>query len=60
MLTAFKIAFPLGTVIAVENFGAGDILEIEKPGGKAAMVPFRSGIADLAEDRIIVDPAFLV
>lgn len=50
---------PLGTVIAVENFGAGDILEIEKTGGKTAMVPFRSGIADLAEARVIVDPAFL-
>ncbi|HEY9554693.1 ribosome maturation factor RimM [Allosphingosinicella sp.] len=50
---------PLGTVVAVENFGAGDILEIEKPGGKTAMVPFRKGIADLAEGRIIVDPEFL-
>jgi 16S rRNA processing protein RimM len=50
----------LGTVLAVENFGAGDILEIEKLGGKTAMVPFRGGIADLVEGRIIIDPAFLV
>jgi len=49
----------LGSVVAVENFGAGDILEIEKPGGKRSMVPFRSGIADLAEGRIVVDPVFL-
>jgi 16S rRNA processing protein RimM len=49
----------LGTVVAVENFGAGDILEIEKPGGKTAMVPFRAGIADLVEGRIVLDPAFL-
>lgn len=49
----------LGTIIAVENFGAGDILEIEKLDGKRAMVPFREGIADLADNRIVVDPAFL-
>ena len=50
---------PLGTVLAVENFGAGDILEIEKPDGKRSMVPFRPGVADLEEGRIRVDPAFL-
>ena len=50
----------LGEVVAVDNFGAGDILEIERPGGARAMVPFREGIADLKEDRIVVDPAFLV
>jgi 16S rRNA processing protein RimM len=50
---------PLGTVVAVENFGAGDILEIETPGGKRAMVPFRQGIADVADGRILVDPVFL-
>ncbi|HWH17946.1 MAG TPA: ribosome maturation factor RimM [Allosphingosinicella sp.] len=49
----------LGTVVAVENFGAGDIIEIEKPDGKRVMVPFRDGIADLAGGRIIVDPVFL-
>jgi 16S rRNA processing protein RimM len=49
----------LGTIVSVENFGAGDILEIEKPDGKRSMVPFREGIADLAEGRIVVDPLFL-
>jgi 16S rRNA processing protein RimM len=49
----------LGTVVAVENFGAGDILEIEKPDGRRSMVPFRDGIADLADGRIVVDPVFL-
>ena len=49
----------LGAVVAIENFGAGDILEIEKPDGKRSMVPFREGIADLGEDKIVVDPAFL-
>ena len=50
---------PLGRVAAVEDFGAGDILEIEKPDGRRTMVPFRAGVADLAEGRIVVDPEFL-
>jgi 16S rRNA processing protein RimM len=49
----------LGSVVAVEDFGAGDIIEIEKPDGKRTMVPLRPGIADLAEGRIVVDPLFL-
>lgn len=32
---------PLGTVVAVENYGAGDVLEIERPNGKRFMVPMR-------------------
>jgi len=50
---------PLGRVVAVEDFGAGDILEIEKPDGRRTMVPFRTGVADLEENRIVADPAFL-
>lgn len=49
----------LGTIAAVDNFGAGDILEIERTDGKRAMVPFRPGIADLEDGRIAVDPLFL-
>jgi 16S rRNA processing protein RimM len=49
----------LGTVTAVENFGAGDLLEIEGPDGKRALIPFRDGIADLCDGRIVADPAFL-
>ena len=50
---------PLGTVVAVENFGAGDLLEIERPGGKRALITFKPGIADLADGRIALDPDFL-
>ena len=49
----------LGAVVGVENFGAGDILEIERGDGRRVMAPFRAGIADLEEGRIVVDPAFL-
>jgi 16S rRNA processing protein RimM len=50
---------PLGTVAAVENFGAGDLLEIERPDGRRAMLPFKAGIADLVDGRIVADPEFL-
>jgi 16S rRNA processing protein RimM len=50
---------PLGTVVAVENFGAGDLLEVEKPDGRRTLVPFRAGIADLEAGRIVADPEFL-
>ncbi|HWH22093.1 MAG TPA: ribosome maturation factor RimM [Allosphingosinicella sp.] len=49
----------LGHVATVENFGAGDILEIAKADGRRSMVPFREGIADLKEGRIVLDPIFL-
>ena len=50
---------PVGTVASVENFGAGDLLEIEKPDGRRSLIPFRTGIADYDGERIVVDPEFL-
>lgn len=50
---------PVGTVVAVENFGAGDLLEIELANGRKSLIPFRDGIADLEDGRILIDPAFL-
>ena len=49
----------LGAVVAVENYGAGDLLEVEDAGGKRWLIPFRSGIADLEDGRILLDPEFL-
>ena len=49
----------LGTVSAVENFGAGDLLEVEDSSGRKSLIPFRPGTADLAEDRVVLDPEFL-
>ena len=48
----------VGTVVAVENYGAGDLLEIERD-GKRSLIPFREGIADLSDGQIVVDPEFL-
>ena len=49
----------LGTVVAVENFGAGDLLEIEIEGGRRSLIPYQPGIADLEVDRFVLDPDFL-
>ena len=50
---------PVGTVSAVENYGAGDLLEIEAPDGRRSLIPVRDGIADLIDGRIVLDRAFL-
>lgn len=49
----------IGTVAAVENFGAGDLLEVERPNGKRSLIPFRDPIARLDGERIVLDPEFL-
>src|SRR5438552_17875438 len=49
----------IGQVIEVENYGAGDLLEIERRDGKRSLIPFRAGIADLEDGRIVLDPEFL-
>ena len=49
----------IGKVIAVENYGAGDLLEIELAGGRTSLIPFTRGIADLEDGRILLDPEFL-
>ena len=50
---------PLGMVSAVENYGAGDLLEIESADGRKALIPFRDPIASLADGKIVADPDFL-
>ena len=50
---------PLGKVVAVENFGAGDILEIQKPDGKRFMVPMiEAAVPDWNAERVLVNAAF--
>jgi 16S rRNA processing protein RimM len=45
----------LGTVVAVGNFGAGDVLEIEKPDGKRFMVPMSvSAVPEWDAERLVV------
>jgi 16S rRNA processing protein RimM len=47
----------LGRVVLVENFGAGDIVEIERGDGSRFMVPVNPAV-EIRPDRLIVDGAF--
>jgi 16S rRNA processing protein RimM len=51
---------PLGTVAAVHNFGAGDLIEVEPgEGGPTALLPFTEAVVpeiDLASRKLVVDP----
>ncbi|MCB1562767.1 MAG: 16S rRNA processing protein RimM [Alphaproteobacteria bacterium] len=44
-----------GTVIAVYNFGAGDLLEIKPPAGEAYLLPFtKDNVPEIEEARLII------
>jgi len=47
----------LGVCVAVENFGASDVIEIEKPDGKKFMVPMNA-VLEMAKN-IVIDGAFI-
>jgi 16S rRNA processing protein RimM len=50
---------PLGQVIAVHDFGAGDMLEIARDMGAPVLVPFTRAVVpvvDLAGRRVVIDP----
>jgi 16S rRNA processing protein RimM len=49
---------PLGKVVAVHNFGAGDIIEIAPPGGATTLLPFSDAVVptvDLAGGRVLIE-----
>lgn len=49
----------VGHVAAVENFGAGDVLDIERPDGKTFMVPLRpEAVPEWNTERLVLDPDF--
>jgi len=49
----------LGTVVAVENFGAGDVIEIERVNGKRFMVPMRrEAVPSWDSERLVVTAEF--
>lgn len=50
----------IGRVVAVENFGAGDVLEIECGDGRCFMVPMRpDAVHEWDGARVVVDAAFV-
>lgn len=45
----------LGTVVAVDNFGAGDVLEIERTAGGRFMVPMKPpAVPDWSDERVVI------
>jgi 16S rRNA processing protein RimM len=49
---------PLGKVIAIHNFGAGDIIEIAPPDGATVLLPFTSAVVpsvDVAGGRVVIE-----
>ena len=51
---------PLGTIVGIENYGAGDVLEIELADGKRAMAPMTpDAVPEWNGTRAVIDPAFL-
>ena len=49
----------LGRVVLVENFGAGDVIEIERPNGRRFMIPMRpEAVPEWDGERLVVSPAF--
>jgi 16S rRNA processing protein RimM len=50
---------PLGTVVAVQNYGAGDLIEIAPARGNTILVPFTTAavpVVDVAGGRVVIDP----
>ena len=55
----------LGVCIAIENFGAGDVIEVERPAedgkpGKRFMVPMKPEAVPEWGERILIDALFIV
>jgi 16S rRNA processing protein RimM len=48
----------IGTAVLIEDFGAGDILEIEKTDGTRFMVPVAIAVT-IEPDRLLIDPEFV-
>lgn len=51
----------LGQVVAIDDFGAGDVIEVERPDKKRFMVPMNAdAVPDWNAERLVVDAAFVV
>ncbi len=49
---------PLGKVVAIHNFGAGDIIEIAPPRGPTMLLPFSNAVVptvDIAGGRVVIE-----
>jgi 16S rRNA processing protein RimM len=49
---------PIGRVIAIHNFGAGDLIEIAPPHGPTMLLPFTNAVVptvDIAGGRVVIE-----
>jgi len=49
---------PLGRVIAIHNFGAGDLIEIAPPSGMTILLPFSNAVVptvDISGGRVVIE-----
>jgi 16S rRNA processing protein RimM len=49
---------PLGRVVAIHNFGAGDIIEIAPPSGSTLLLPFSNAVVptvDIGGGRVVIE-----
>jgi 16S rRNA processing protein RimM len=50
----------LGLVVAIDDFGAGDVIEIERPTGKRFMVPMNAtAVPEWSGERLVVADDFV-
>lgn len=49
---------PVGRVVAIHNFGAGDVIEIAPPKGPTLLLPFTNAVVptvDIAGGRVVIE-----
>ena len=54
-----KKSEPFGRILGVYDFGAGDVLEVERPSGETVMLPFTRQVVpevNVGEGRVVVSP----
>ncbi len=50
---------PAGTVVAMANYGASDLLEVERPDARRVLVPLTPEAVPELTDPLVIDPAWL-
>lgn len=49
----------IGRVVLIENFGAGDVIEIERPDGRRFMAPMSPrAVPEWSADGLVLEPAY--
>ena len=58
---ALMMALMPWAIWLIDDFGAGDVIEVERPDKKRFMVPMNAdAVPDWSAERLVVDTAFVV